>query len=167
MTDVDVRLQQLIESDALGVRLEITRGLPTWEFHPVLEHQMQVDRIRASIKPDGDQPSGCGCLHFSDIYISFPDGSLKRPDIAIFCRMPEERDKPVTLVPEAVVEVISRGFETKDIELNPSFYLSQGVKDVVVLNPYTQQVLHFRRDVVQRNVSPVTIHLECGCQCTP
>jgi hypothetical protein len=165
MSELDVRLQQLIESDALGVRLEVTRGLPTWEFHPVLEHQIQVDRIRASITPDGDQQGGCGCLHFADIYVSFSDGSLKRPDIAIFCRVPSERDKPVSLVPEAVVEVISRGFETKDIELNPSFYLSQGVKDVVVFNPYTGQVLHFRRDATHRHASPVTVHLECGCRC--
>ena len=165
MTDMDVRLQQLIDADALGVRLEVTRGLPTWEFHPVLEHQMQVDRIRGSLKPTGDTSGGCGCLHFADIYISFPDGSLKRPDIAIYCRMPEERDKPVTLVPEAVVEVVSRGFEAKDIEINPSFYLSQGVKDILVLNPYTDQVLHFRRDIIHRFTSPVTIQLECGCQC--
>lgn len=164
---MDVRLQQLIESDALGVRLEVTRGLPTWEFHPVLEHQMQVDRIRASITPAGAAQGGCGCLHFADVYVSFPDGSLKRPDIAIFCHMPSERDKPVTLTPEAVIEVISRGFETKDIELNPSFYLSQGVKDVVVFNPYTDQVLHFRRDATHRHTSPVMVHLECGCTCVP
>jgi len=132
----------------------------------VLEHQLQVDRIRGSIKPGDGVDGGCGCLHFPDIYISFPDGSLKRPDIAIYCRMPEERDRPVTLIPEAVVEVVSRGFEAKDLELNPSFYLSQGVKDVVVFNPYTQQVLHFRRDAVIRSTSTIIIHLECGCQCT-
>jgi len=165
MTEMDARWQQLIEADALGVRLEVTRGLPTWEFHPFLAHQLQVDRIRSSVKLTGDAQTGCGCLHFADIYISFPDGSLKRPDIAVYCRMPEERDKPVTLVPEAVVEIVSRGFEAKDLELNPSFYLSQGVKDIVVLNPYTNQVVHFHHDAVQRFTSPVTLQLECGCQC--
>ena len=165
MTDLDVRLQQLIEADALGVRLEVTRGWPTWEFHPILEHQLHVGQIRASLKPNVDTTNGCGCLHFADIYISFPDGSLKRPDGAIYCRMPVERDKPVTLVLEAVVEVVSRGFEAKDIEINPSVYLSQGIKDILVLNPYTDQVLHFRREAIKRFTSPVTIELECECQC--
>jgi len=57
------------------------------------------------------------------------------------------------------------GCEAKDIEIGPRFYLSQGVKDVVVFDPHTLLVLHVRRDGVTRQISPVTIALECGCQC--
>jgi Putative restriction endonuclease len=71
----------------------------------------------------------------------------------------------VTLVPEAVIEVISQGYEFKDLELGPMFYLSQGVKDVVVLDPRSKAIIHSRRDGVVRLESPAKIQLECGCKC--
>jgi Uma2 family endonuclease len=140
-------------------------GLPIWEAQPVLRHQRAVDRIRDSIKPTSSTEDGCGCIHVADIYIQFPDGSLKRPDVSIFCEEPEEQDEAVTLVPEAVIEVISRGYEAKDLDIGPGFYLSQGVKDVVVFNPHTLVVLHIRKDEVTRHVSPVELNLLCGCTC--
>ena len=69
------------------------------------------------------------------------------------------------MVPEAVIEVISRGYEAKDLDIGPGFYLSQGVKDVVVFNPHTLVVLHIRKDEVTRHVSPVALNLLCGCSC--
>ena len=160
--------QRFLRADELGIRLEIVGGLPIWETHPVWKHQKAIDRIRATIEkvPQGaDTEKECPCIHASDVYVSFPDGSLKRPDIAIFCEEPSEEDEAVTLVPEAVIEVISKGYEAKDLEIGPHFYLAQGVKDIIVFNPYTLLVLHVRRDRVQRLVSPVTIDLECGCRC--
>ena len=147
-----------LRADELGIRLEIVAGLPIWEPHPVYKHQKEVDRIRSSVVDP--------CVHTANIYVSFPDGSLKRPDISIFCREPDEQEEAVTLVPEAVVEVISKGYEAKDLEIGPQFYLSQGVKDVVVFNPYTLVVLHVRRDGVERYISPVEMRLECGYTCT-
>jgi len=160
---------KFLQADELGIRLEMVGGLPIWEPHPVYKHQKAVDRIRATIekaKPaKGSGKNGCACIHISDVYISFPDGSLKRPDIAIFCQEPAEEEEAITLIPEAVIEVISKGYETKDLEIGPHFYLSQGIKDVVVFDPYTLLVLHVRRDGVTRQVSPVEILLECGCKC--
>ena len=43
-----------------------------------------------------------------------------------------------------MVEVVSRGYEAKDLEIGPRFCLSQGVKDVVVFDPYTLLVLNLR-----------------------
>ncbi len=161
--------RRLLQADELGIRLEIVAGLPIWEPHPVWKHQRAVDRIRATIAPiapDGpDDGDACDCLHVADVYIAFADGSLKRPDISIFCREPDEEDEAITLVPEAVIEIISKGYEAKDMEIGPQFYLAQGVKDVVVFNPYTLLVLHVRRDGAKRHLSPVTLSLECGCQC--
>jgi Uma2 family endonuclease len=102
----------------------------------------------------------------ASVYVRFPDGSYKRPDIAVFCREPEELDEAITLLPEAVVEVVSRGYEAKDLEIGPRFYLSQGVKDVVVFDPYTLLVLHLRRDGAFRHVSPVELELKAGCLLT-
>lgn len=158
---------RFLRADELGIRLEIVGGLPIWEPQPVWRHQKAIDRIRATIERLPSDPGrGCGCIHISDVYISFPDGSLKRPDIAIFCREPEEEDEAITLIPEAVIEVVSKGYEAKDLEIAPHFYLAQGVKDVVVFDPYTLLVLHVRTDRAVRHLSPVTIDLECGCRCT-
>jgi Putative restriction endonuclease len=160
---------KFLRADELGIRLEIVGGLPIWEPHPIYKHQKAVDRIRATIEKSSPKAAPaedrCGCIHAADVYISFPDGSLKRPDISIFCQEPEDEEEAITLVPEAVIEVISKGFEAKDLEIGPQFYLSQGVKDVLVFNPYTLLVLHARRDQVIRHISPVEIELECGCSC--
>jgi len=159
--------RRFLNADEIGVRLEIVSGLPIWEAAPVWKHQKAVDRIRATIEklPSGSDEE-CACIHASDVYVAFPDGSLKRPDIAIFCEEPAEEEEAVTLVPEAVIEVISKGYEAKDLDIGPHFYLSQGVKDVIVFDPHTLVVLHVRKDGATRQVSPVTIELECGCRCT-
>lgn len=153
-----------LRAEELGIRLEIVGGLPIWEAQPVWKHQKAIDRIRATISPK--DPAKCTCVHASDVYIQFPDGSLKRPDVAIFCREPDEQEDAVTLVPEAVIEVVSKGYEAKDLEIGPHFYLSQGVKDVVIFDPTTLLVLHVRRDGTTRRPSPVAVELECGCACT-
>jgi hypothetical protein len=160
---------KFLRAEELGIRLEIVAGLPIWEPHPVWKHQKAVDRIRSTIQPSprGEANSqGCRCVHAADVYITFSDGSLKRPDIALFCQEPDEEEEAIRLIPEAVIEVISKGYEAKDLEIGPRFYLSQGVKDIVVFDPYTLLVLHLRRDGAQRRVSPVTLQLECGCSCT-
>lgn len=155
---------KFLRAEELGIRLEVVSGLPIWEAHPVWKHQKAVDRIRATIAAKGG--TGCACVHASDVYVQFPDGSLKRPDIAIFCRDPDETEDAITLVPEAVVEVVSKGYEAKDLEIGPPFYLSQGVKDVIVFDPTSLLVLHARREKTVRRTSPEVVVLECGCEIT-
>lgn len=155
---------KFLRAEELGIRLEVVSGLPIWEAHPVWKHQKAIDRIRSSIfKRGGGQ---CTCVHASDVYVQFPDGSLKRPDISIFCREPDETEDAVTLLPEAVIEVVSRGYEAKDLEIGPPFYLAQGVKDVLVFDPTSLLVLHARRERTVRLTSPQTVSLECGCDVT-
>jgi Uma2 family endonuclease len=158
---------KFLRADELGIRLEIVGGLPMWEPSPVYKHQKAIDTIRATIQkdPSAEEAKACACIHVPDVYISFPDGSLKRPDISLFCQEPEEEEEAIKRVPDAVIEIISKGYEAKDLEIGPRFYLSQGVKDIVVFDPYTLLVLHVRRDGTRRHVSPVEIQLECGCQC--
>ncbi len=162
--------EKFLRAEELGIRLEIANGLPIWEASPVYRHQEAVDRIRSTIAPALQADSGvnqCGCIHAADIYVSFPNGSLKRPDIAIFCRefTEDEKDDAIKIVPEAVIEVVSRGYEAKDLEIGPAFYLSQGVKDIVIFDPYTLLVLHVRPGSTKRLVSPVKLLFECGCKC--
>lgn len=152
----------LLRAEELGIRLEIVEGLPVWEASPLIRHQIAIDRIRESIKKTGES---CDCFHVSDIYIQFPDGSLKRPDISIFCKEPDETDEAVTQIPDAVIEIISKGYEKKDMEVGIPFYRASGIKDVVVFNPYTMEVVHFRGDEVSTLSSPTSIEFACGCSC--
>lgn len=163
MTGIPFDPKTLAAAAELGVRLEIMNGLPVWEAQPLYRHQKAVERIAGSIRV-GAATGSCQCVHALDVYIQFPAG-LKRPDISVLCREPTdaEQDAALTIIPEAVVEVISKGFEAKDLELAPGFYLSQGVKDVVVFDPSTLLVLHVRADGARRLTSPVQISLECGC----
>lgn len=159
-------------AEQAGVKLEIVDGLPMWEGFPVVRHQREVFRIQqtirriaASVQSAADD-SPCGCFHYSDIYVRFGDGSLKRPDIAIFGTEDIEQDDVVTALPEAVIEVISPGFEAKDLDIGARFYRAHGVKDVIVFDPRTLIVLHLGRAGAERLISPVNLALQCGCQVT-
>ena len=112
---------------------------------------------------DGD---GCECVNYSDVDIRFPDGSIKRPDISIFCREPDEQDKAVTLLPEAVIEIISKDYEAKDTLVGVPFYVSQGIRDVITFDPATNRMVHIRDGARTEHDSPVEITLLCGCVCT-
>ena len=159
---------QLLNAEDLGVRLEIAGNLPIWEASPLYKHQKAIDRIRDSIVKIETGENSCDCVDVADVYVQFPDGSLKRPDVSIFCREPseDEQEEAIRQVPEAVIEVISKKYEAKDLEISPPIYLANGVKDVVVFNPYTMEIVHFRQDGTRNLTSPVAIEFECGCSCT-
>ncbi len=161
--DIGVYLDRLLREGQ--VRLEITGGTRTWRLLPSLRHQKLIDRIRAAIEPQPDAPAGCGCYHVSDANLKFPDGSLKRPDIAIFCVEPPDIDESWERVPEAVVEIVSPDDEAKDLSINPPWYLSQGVQDVLVVDPRAGEVTHFQhRHAPQVYPLPVTVDLCCRCR---
>lgn len=158
--------QQFLNAEELGIKLEVAGNLRIWEASPFIKHQLEIDCVRDSIKKSEKDGKICQCIDIADIYVQFDDGSLKRPDISIFCEMPKELEEATTAVPEAVIEVISKKYEAKDLEISPPIYLANGVKDVVVLNPSTMEVFHFRNGEKREMTSPVEIELECGCRCT-
>lgn len=150
-----------------GFRLEVANGIPTWEAFPVVRHQRAVYRIMNSIRPVAAEGEPCPCIAEADVQIRFPDGSRKRPDISIFCREPDELDSEVTLVPEAVIEVLSKDYEAKDLIIGVPFYRQIGIRDVVVLDPESGKVTHWQNNQPERSyVSPVNLTFLCGCSCT-
>jgi len=159
------QLDQMIDNGM--IKLEITGGIPTWEFSPTIRHQRALDRIRRSIQPA--EGTSCSCYALADIYISFPDGSLKRPDISIFCTEPPEIDEALEVVPGAVIEILSHeaAAARKDLELNPPFYLSQGVRDVVTFDPRTNHIFWWDVDTgvdaPRQLTAPATLTLHCNC----
>src|ERR1051325_11415069 len=80
----------MMEADEAGIRLEYIDGLTVWEAMPRARHQARVFQIQNSIRPTRNQTTRCGCWQYSDVVVAFPDGSRKRPDIAIFCSEPEQ-----------------------------------------------------------------------------
>jgi Uma2 family endonuclease len=137
--------------------------MTTWEAFPAYKHQNRIYQIQQSIQRRAD----ASYSHVSDAYVKFPDGSIKRPDIAIFCRVPDEQDGAVTLLPEVIIEVIRKHYEDKDLKIGVPFYLSQKIRDVVALDMATSTVTHFRPDQPeQTHTSPVTLLFDCGCEAT-
>jgi len=159
-------LEHLMQADEFGVKLEVVQGSYSWEFFPSPLHQAILGDIAQSLRRGANSDSGCGCFSIMDAYIKFPDGSLKRPDLMIYCERPQVTREALRVVPEAVVEVLSPGSERKDLDVGPPFYLSQGVRDVVVVNPEAGAVLHFTKEGVARHASPAAIRLACGCELT-
>jgi len=153
-------------AEELGIRLEYVNGIPIWEASPVIRHQRITDRIRASITATHSEEERCGCIHYADIYILFPDGSIKRPDISIFCEEPAEEDTMCEMIPEAVIEILSKGYEKKDTEVSLPFYLSQGIRDIVILDPATNRVSHYHDEQTDEFQSPVQLTFACGCRAT-
>lgn len=164
LPETDV-MQAMDEAHEMGVKLEVHQGLPIWEFLPSPLNTMEAERIAESVRRSASAEN-CGCYRFQDMTIRFPDGSIRRPDVAVFCQRPEPTQTAARVLPEAVIEVVSPGSEVKDMELSPPFYLLHGVKDVVVFDPRTGSVAHFRRDGRKHHTSPVEIALECGCVVT-
>ena len=86
------------DAENAGFRIEFVRGLAVWEALPVYRHQRAVARIYESIRPlpTAEGENACACIAVMDISMRFPDGSHKRPDLAVFCREPDEMDSEVT-----------------------------------------------------------------------
>ena len=166
---VSLPFSELIRAaEESNVRLEMIRGVAVWEASPVFLHQQEIKRIVGSIKRL--EATGCACIDTQDTLFRFPDGSFKRPDVALLCAMPDavDADEVLTVIPVAVVEVLSKDYEYKDLVLSPPFYVENGVFDVLIHDPCTGVVLHYRpdRSAPQSLTSPVHLSLECGCEIT-
>ncbi len=155
----------LHRAEEIGLRLEVTDSGIVWEVAPGFLHQDLAVTIYSGIQPD-PRATGCECVRALDVYVRFPSGLVKRPDLSIFCRRPEQEEGFVRMVPEAVVEITSPGYEAKDLVSGPPLYLANGVKDVVVLDRGRGEVHHTDMAGTRVHTSPVTLALACGCSVT-
>ena len=147
------------EAHDVGIKLEIHQGLPIWEFRPSPLHTIEAKRIDKSVRPTQ-------YFSFLDMAIRFLDGSVRRPDISIYCVAPQPTQEATTSIPLAIIEVLSPGSQIKGLQLSPPFFLSHGVQDVLVFEPLTGAVDHFRQDGHRQLRSPSDVDLECGCTIT-
>ena len=148
-----------------GIKLEYVNGIPVWEAMPVYRHQKKTLDMQVSLLNSAGQ-NGCACHPIADVTILFPDGSLKRPDIAVYCTEPVEQDRAVTALPEAVIEIISAGYEKKDTEISLPFYLTQGIPDIVLFDPSTNRAAHYHDGLTEEHDSPIELSFACGCRVT-
>lgn len=149
--------------DEGGIRLEMVEGMPIWEASPGVRHQAIILQAAAALMHEHKQTDGCGCHPHFDIYVRFPDGSYKRPDLAIYCEQIELVEKATWVVPDAVVEVISRGYAKKDVDIGAPFYLKHGVKDVVLVNPPANSARHLTQSESTEHKFPGKVKLSIGC----
>lgn len=156
----------LASADEIGLRLELVNGALTWEALPGLRHQELMTSTFLSIKKLDPSNSKCDCYRAIDVAVRFPDGTVKRPDVSIFCRRPVEEEGFVHEVPAAVIEITSPGYEDKDLITGPPIYLRNGVHDVIVLVRPSMQVHHWRNADRRVLSSPSEIELSCGCVVT-
>ena len=166
MTVSDEQLELLVQSaDQSHVRLQMTAGVPTWEAMPGWRHQRIIADVFTSVRRAAGGEGDCGCHVAMDVMVRFPEGSFRSPDVAIFCTLPPDRDGAVDILPAAVVEIVSPGYEEKD-RIGPPFYLAQGVADVVVYDPRTGEVAHATATGETRHRAPVELEFACGCAVT-
>lgn len=156
-------LELLQSAESAGIRLEMVGGVPYWEAMPGRRHHDALMGIRDRLVAERQATERCGCHAYVELLVRFPDGSLKTPDLSLFCDHPEEEEGPVSKVPDAVLEVVSPGYERKDLEIGPPFYLAQGVRDVVVFDPRTIQIWHFTAAGREESLAPTRVRLACGC----
>jgi Uma2 family endonuclease len=160
MADISDLERTILDAATAGFRLEFVGGLGVWEGPLYFQHQKARSRIQATIRP----AAGTTCFHVADVQIRFPDGSHKRPDISIFSRVPDEQNSAVTLLPEAVIEILSEGHEAKDLEVGVPFYRRMNIPDIIIFDPDTKTVLHYVNALPPRKLtSPFEINLACGC----
>lgn len=83
-----------------------------------------------------------------------------------------KHQKEVDRIRDSIIKIVTGNnpcdcVDAADVYVQfPAIYLANGVKDVIVFNPYTQEIVHFRKDKTQNFTSPTEIELECGCRCT-
>ena len=165
--DCLLTLDMMEQAADAGIRLEHFGGVGVWEMMPSFLHQQHSFRIQSSIMAGtGTDGKECDCIHGADVAIQFPDKSIKRPDIAIFCQTPVTPWQTTPTLPEAVIEIVSPDYEAKDYALGVPFYQRWGIADIVIFDPITNDVLHISTAREVHHASPVTLTFACGCTCT-
>lgn len=152
--------------EEIGLKFELTDGGITWETYPGIAHQEIVYNVQTSLQRGDAQGTNCDCYHGADVDLVLPDGTVKRPDVSVWCKRPSELEGFVHEVPEAVVEVVSPGYEAKDLVHGPPIYLRNGVKDVIVLDRAKGEVHHWTPEERRTVTSPFTFDLVYGCKIT-
>lgn len=159
-------LERLVAAaDHSEVKLQMTDGMPTWEAMPGVRHQRIILNVWSSVRRLQGGQSDCGCHAVVDVYVRFPDGSFRSPDVAIYCEQLPDVDGATDRVPVAVVEIVSDGYEKKD-EIGLPFYLAQGIADVVLYDPRKNEVVHATPQGRTIHAAPIDLTFACGCAVT-
>lgn len=154
-------LDVLVQSaDHSHVNLQLTAGTTTWEAMPGVRHQRIIADVWSSLR----RARADGCHAVMDVMVRFPEGSFRSPDVAIYCQSLPDKDGATDILPAAVVEIVSAGYEEKD-RIGLPFYLAQGVLDVVY-DPRTGEVLHATPEGQTTHQAPVDLDFACGCTVT-
>lgn len=121
--------EKMMDVDTTNTRMESIGGTPIWEFFPSPFHQDVLRGIDRSVRP-AERRADCARYTLADAYLRLQDGSLRRPDLMVYCAKPKIVGRePLTEIPGAVIEVLSPGGAMKDLQIGPPSYLANGVLD--------------------------------------
>ena len=91
--------EKMMDAEAGSTRMESIGGTPIWEFFPSPFHQDVLRTVDRSVRPV-DEKGACTCYTLSDAYIRLRDGSLRRPDLMVYCSKPKIVGRePLTEIP--------------------------------------------------------------------
>lgn len=152
------------EWKAKGVcHFTMTDGRRFYEVGVDPRHETAAETVLRSI----ECPPLLQCVALSSVHIAFDEWTLLCPDVAIWDKRLDEQETPITLRPQAVVEILHPKSLDKDLVFGVPLYLRVGTKDVLIVDPDAAQTYHFRPGEPERNYqSPHTLTLACGCQIT-
>ena len=162
----DEFLDLLVRSaDECFVKIEMTAGIPTWEAMPGVRHQRIIMDVWNSVRRSFGGEGDCGCHALVDVMVRFPEGSFRSPDVVIYGQQLPDIDGATDVIPAAVVEIVSPGYEETE-RLGLPFSLAQGIADVVVYDPRTGEVVHATPKGQTVHAAPVDLAFACGCAVT-
>ncbi len=149
---------------------------PGWQFERLADGRLAVSptggesgRISAAVLGQlyrWNEARGLGVVFDASTGFKLPDGAVLSPDAAFLrgerwrALSPEEREGFPPLAPEAVFEVRSRSQSLEELREKAAWYLKNGVRLVVLLDPYAHGVEVFRPGGVERHRGPERVPLD-------
>lgn len=128
----------------------------------VAQHSEIIDALRDYIR-DFLKEKSLGTVHAESAFIlesskNWVKGS-RIPDVMVYtgkrladykAKNKDWKDKPYVLVPDIAIEVVSKNDSYSSVDRKVDLYLADGVKEVWVIDPYTEKALVHTEDKVKR-----------------
>jgi Uma2 family endonuclease len=135
-----------------------------WEPTPDLHHQTAIHRIIQSIRPTSAHGAEVECC--VDRLILTKDGSILRPDIALFTTQQCHHPDPLRTLPFAVIEILSPETERNILEIAAPAYQKLGITETLAVSLRTDTLHLWTPGTTGTFQTPITIQLSNGIQIT-
>ena len=143
-----------------GVRYELDRGELIVTPSPATRHNIVCGHVYSTMCAWVEEHD-LGLVVY-EVDVKLAEDTIRRPDVMFIARARmkdvDVDQVPVLVVPELVIEVVSKHDQPDDLMLKVRQYLRAGVQSVWVLYPKTRQAYHY----VQSSLQPSVLDAERG-----